>query len=280
MHLLKKEPLDGEISKLFYARIKLDFIIDNKKVFSLDTGENFDNSKETLVLLHGSGQSHIVWSLTSQFIADQNYNVLTLDLPGHGNSEGESLKSIEDMVDWLEKVANTIGVKSFFLAGHSQGCLVALEYAYKFPTKVKKLIFIAGSYEIPVNKSLIDLALKGDLESLNLMMKWGYGSSKQFIGGNPLQKILNSPREVREVLAVDLIACNNYKNGIKAVKNINCPTFFILGELDKMINLDKGKQFAELIPGSKIHIVKNCGHMIILENAFEMREKMVEFLKI
>ena len=46
----------------------------------------------------------------------------------------------------------------------------------------------------------------------------GYGSSKQFIGGNPLQKILNSAREVREVLAVDLIACNNYKNGINATK--------------------------------------------------------------
>ena len=66
------------------------------------------------------------------------------------------------------------------------------------------------------------------MESLNLMMKWGYGSSKQFIGGNPLQKILNSSREVRDVLAIDLIACNNYKNGISAVKKINIPTFFIL----------------------------------------------------
>ena len=45
---------------------------------------------------------------------------------------------------------------------------------------------------MPVNKNLIDLALSGDMESLNLMMKWGYGSSKQFIGGNPLKKILNS----------------------------------------------------------------------------------------
>ena len=70
------------------------------------------------------------------------------------------------------------------------------------------------------------------MEALNLMMKWGYGSSKQFIGGNPLQKILNSSREVREVLAVDLIACNNYKNGADAVKSITCPTFFIFGEID------------------------------------------------
>ena len=257
----------------------MNFVIDNKKVFSLDTGENFDKKKDTIILLHGSGQSHIVWSLTSQYISDQNYNVITLDLPGHGNSEGESLKSIEQMVEWLDKLTNVIGVKEFFLAGHSQGCLISLEYALKYPSKIKKIIFIAGSYEIPVNKNLIDLALSGDFEALNLMMKWGYGSSKQFIGGNPLQKILNSPREVREVLAVDLIACNNYKNGFNAVKNINCPTFFIFGELDKMIKIEKGKEFASLIPNSKIHVIKNCGHMIILENAFEMREKILEFLK-
>ena len=105
------------------------------------------------------------------------------------------------------------------------------------------------------------------------MMKWGYGKSKQFIGGNPLQKILNSPREVREVLAVDLIACNNYKNGEKAIREIKCPTF-IFGELDKMIKLDKGKEFSKLASNSKVHVIKNCGHMIILENAFEMREKL------
>ena len=59
------------------------------------------------------------------------------------------------------------------------------------------------------------------------MMKWGYGYSKQFIGGNPLQKILNSSREIREVLAKDLIACNNYKNGMNAAKKIKCPTFYL-----------------------------------------------------
>ena len=93
-----------------------------------------------------------------------------------------------------------------------------------------------------------------------------------------MQKILNSSREVREVLAVDLIACNNYKNGLAAVKSITCPTFFIFGDLDKMVKLESGEKFAKMIKKSKVHVIKNCGHMIILENAFEMREKIVEFL--
>ena len=47
-----------------------------------------------------------------------------------------------------------------------------------------------------------------------------------------------------------------------------------------MIKIEKGKEFANLINGSKMHIIKDCGHMIILENAFEMREKVAEFLKV
>ena len=255
------------------------FEVENKKVFASGASTSFDKKKHTIILIHGAGQSHIVWSLTEEYLLNQGYNVFSLDLPGHGNSEGESLNSIEKIADWLEKVITKIGIDELTILGHSQGCLIALEYNYKFSKKVKNLIFVAGSYKLPVNQDLIDLSLSGDMESLNLIMKWGYGHSKQFIGGNPLSKILDSTREIREILAIDLIACNNYKNGIKAIKRIKCPTLFIFGELDKMMAVDKGKEFAALVPNSKIHVIKNCGHMIILENAFEMREKVVEFLK-
>jgi pimeloyl-ACP methyl ester carboxylesterase len=255
------------------------FEINNKKVFISDAGQGIDKNKDTIVLLHGSGLSHIVWSLTEQYLSSQNYNVLAIDLPGHGNSEGEILKSIEKISDWLEEVFNELNIFKITIIGHSQGCLEALEYYSKYPKRVKNLVFVAGSYRMPVNQDLIDFAEAGDDQAVKLMMKWGYENSKKFIGGNPVEKIINSPRDIREILAVDLIACNNYKNGSEALKLINCPTLFIFGELDKMANLEKGKKFAALICNSKMHIIKNCGHMIMLEKAFEMREKISEFLK-
>ena len=253
--------------------------IDNREVFISDSGKPFDKKKHTIVLIHGSGLSHIVWSLTEQYLSNQDYNVLALDLPGHGNSKGHCLSSIEEIANWLEKTINKIEINDFSIIGHSQGCLIALEYAFKYSKKLKNLIFVGGSYKIPVNQDLIDLAKSGSIKALNLMMKWGYGDSKRFIGGNPVQKILNSSREVSEILAIDLIACNNYKNGINAAKTIKCPTLFIFGEIDKMITLAKGKEFSDLVSNSKTHVIKNCGHMIMFENAFEMREKIVEFLK-
>ena len=53
----------------------MNFLIDNKTVFSTDTGAEFDSNKHSIILLHGSGQSHVVWSLTAQYLSDQDYNV-------------------------------------------------------------------------------------------------------------------------------------------------------------------------------------------------------------
>ena len=110
------------------------------------------------------------------------------------------------------------------------------------------------------------------------MMKWGYEGSKAFIGGNPVKKIINSSREIREVLAVDLNACNNYKDGEESLKKINCPTLCIFGDLDKMVPLEVGNKMAAMIKNSEKKIIKNCGHMIIFEKAFEMRQLVKEFL--
>ena len=253
--------------------------IENKSVHASDAGQGVDNSKDTIVFLHGSGLSHIVWSLTEQFFSSKNFNVLSIDLPGHGNSEGPCLDSIENITDWLEKVFEKLNLKNLILVGHSQGCLEAIEYSFKYKKRLKKMVLISGSYRMPVNKDLIDLASNGDSDAVKLMMKWGYEGSKKFIGGNPIERIIQSPRDISEILAVDLIACNNYANGSKAAQSISCPIMLVFGELDKMVNLEAGKKFANLVKNSTTHIIPGCGHMIMIEKAFEMREKVLEFLK-
>ena len=253
--------------------------IDKQNVFGSDAGKGIDQNKHTIVLLHGSGLSHIVWTLTEQSLSHQSYNVLSLDLPGHGNSEGKCLLSIEQISDWIEKVLNELNILEVTLIGHSQGCLEAIEYCFKYPKRIKNLIFVGGSYKMPVNQDLIDLAQNGDSDAVKLMMKWGYEGSKKFIGGNPVEKIIQTPKDISEILAVDLVACNNYANGLEAVKTIDCPTMLVFGALDKMVNIETGKKFANLIKNSTTQIIDGCGHMIMIEKAFEMREKILEFLQ-
>ena len=229
--------------------------------------------------MHGSGLTHIVWSLHEQFLATKGYSILSVDLPGHANSEGHAIKSIEEISEWIKKSMDILKINEISFIGHSQGCLVGLEFAFRFPKLIKSLVLAGGSYELPVNPALINYADGGDMKSVELMMKWGYEGVKKFIGGNPVQKIINSPRQVQEGLAVDLRACNDYKNGIKAATNINWPTLCILGDKDKMVPIDKGKKMAENIKNSQLEVIKECGHMIIFEKAFEMREIVKNFLQ-
>ena len=241
-------------------------------------GTDFEKEKPSILLMHGSGLTHIVWSLHEQFYVSQGYNVLSVDLPGHGNSEGPSLKSIEEISDWIKSLMNVLNIQKLTIIGHSQGSLVGIDFAGRYPNLINSLVLVAGSYKMPVNQDLIDYAEAGDEKAVLLMMKWGYEGSKAFIGGNPVKKIINSSREIREVLAVDLNACNNYKDGKESLGKINCSTLCIFGDLDKMVPLEVGNKMAEMIKNSEKKIIKNCGHMIIFEKAFEMRKMVKEFL--
>ena len=228
--------------------------------------------------MHGSGLTHIVWSLHEQFLSSRGYNVLSVDLPGHGNSEGPSLKSIEEISDWVKLLMDTLNILKISFVGHSQGSLVGIDFASRYSNLISSLVLVAGSHELPVNQDLIDLAEAGNEKSVELMMKWGYEGSKAFIGGNPVKKIINSSREIREVLAVDLKACNNYKNGSESLKKINCSTLCVFGELDKMVPLKTGIKMSKLINNFETKIISNCGHMVIFEKAFELRKLVGEFI--
>ncbi len=241
-------------------------------------GMDFDKEKPSILLMHGSGLTHIVWSLHEQFYASQGFNILSVDLPGHGNSEGPSLKSIEEISDWVKSLMNVLDIKKIIIIGHSQGSLVGIDFASRYPNLINSLVLVAGCYKMPVNQDLINYAEAGDEKAILLMMKWGYEGSKALIGGNPVKKIINSSREIREVLAVDLNACNNYKGGKESLEKINCQTLCIFGDLDKMVPLEVGNKMTLMIKNSEKKIINNCGHMIIFEKAFEMRKIVKEFL--
>ena len=81
------------------------FDVKGKQVFATTGGKPFDNGKPAIIFLHGSGLDHTFWGLHSRFFAFRGYAVLVPDLPGHTNSEGAALTTIESMAAWLQDVA-------------------------------------------------------------------------------------------------------------------------------------------------------------------------------
>ncbi len=130
------------------------FKVYDKDVFASTGGQPFDKNKPLVIFVHGSGLSHITWVLQTRYFAFHGYSVLAIDLPGHGYSEGPSLKSIEEQALWLSDVIDGVGMTEASLVGHSQGCLITMECAARFPNKVKSLSLMGGAGAIPMNPEL------------------------------------------------------------------------------------------------------------------------------
>ena len=131
----------------------------------------FDKKKPSILLMHGSGLTHIVWSLHEQFYVSQGFNVLSIDLPGHGNSDGPALKSIQEISDWVKLLMKKVNISKIIIVGHSQGCLVGIDFASRYPDLISSLVLVAGSYKMPVNQDLIDLAEAGDDKAILLIVQ-------------------------------------------------------------------------------------------------------------
>ena len=259
--------------------------VNDKEVFASTGGQPFDPKKPVIIFVHGSGLSHITWVLQTRYFAFHGYSVLAVDLPGHGDSEGPALKSIEDMGEWISDLIDAVGIKHASLVGHSQGCLVTMECAARYPDKIKSLSLMGGAAAIPMNPDLLDLAEKGDPKAVDLMMDWAHGPSGHF-GGHAVPGLhhINIGGTIVKngsvkVLGVDFRACDNYKEGLNTAKKIKCPVINILGEYDKMTPIKQGKKLADAISNSEVVIIQNCGHMILLEEADQALAALKTFIK-
>ena len=130
------------------------FDVNRKTVFATTGGKSFDKNLPCVIFLHGSGLDHTFWSLHSRFFAFRNYSVLALDLPGHTHSEGPTLKSIEEIGEWLNDVVTALDINNISIVAHSQGVLNTLEFVSHYPQRIRSISLITSGLATPVNEML------------------------------------------------------------------------------------------------------------------------------
>ena len=61
--------------------------VDGGEVYAYTGARALLAAQPTLVFVHGAANDHSVWALQSRYFAHHGYNVLALDLPGHGRTQ-------------------------------------------------------------------------------------------------------------------------------------------------------------------------------------------------
>lgn len=116
-----------------------------KRLHFIDVGKG----EVALVFLHYFGGSSNSWSKVIAELS-HTFRCIAIDLPGFGNSQGESKKlSVGDCAKEVAQLIRALALKRYLLIGHSMGGKIALYLASFQPFGLSSLVLVAPSPPTP-----------------------------------------------------------------------------------------------------------------------------------
>jgi alpha-beta hydrolase superfamily lysophospholipase len=155
-----------------------------KTFYSTGTG-GIEPGRKSVVFLHGAALDHTVWVLPARHFARHGYNVYAFDFPGHGRSGGELCKSIDEFADWLASAMDELDIEDSAVIGHSMGSLIALNFAARYPHKLRSLALLGTSTPMAVADQLLTAARGNHHDAIDMANTWSH-SSFGLMGGNEI----------------------------------------------------------------------------------------------
>jgi pimeloyl-ACP methyl ester carboxylesterase len=257
--------------------------VDRKSVYAYTGTKPIAPGQRTVMFMHGAANDHSVWALQSRYFAYHGFNVLAVDLPGHGKSVGPALSSVEDMAAWAIRVLDAAGIEQAALVGHSMGSLIALETAARHPDRVEKLALIGTAFPMKVSDALLGTARERDRAALEMINVWSHSAAGQ-TGGNrvPGQWIMGGSMRLLERTAAplynDFNACNQYTGGADSAAKVTCAVLLIAGSRDQMTPPKAAKTIADQLPNRKAVLVDGSGHDLMAEQPDAVLNALISFL--
>lgn len=241
-------------------------------------------SGEPVLFLHGAGGP--MWDPLLEALS-QNYRVLMPAHPGFGASTGnEELQDIHDLIYYYLDFLDAAKLDNVRLIGHSLGGMFAAELAAVQPQRINKLVLIAPvglwNQEYPV----LDIFGVMPQEMVAAMFHDPKGVAAQGMGQMPDPATQNEAfvefmvgrAQSMAVTAKYLWPIPN-KGLRRRVHRIKAPTLIVWGESDGLAPPQYGKDFQNLIAGSKLEMVKEAGHAPQLEQPQQVAELIGRFLR-
>jgi pimeloyl-ACP methyl ester carboxylesterase len=257
--------------------------VNNKNVFAYTAAHELDPNKRSVVFIHGAGLDHSSFGLQSRYFGYHGWNVLAVDLPGHGRSEGPPVAAIGGMARWIFTVLDFLKIKTASIAGHSMGSLTALECAAQQPDRVGRIALLGTAYPMKVSGAFLDAARRNDPAAYDMDTIWGHAPQVPF-GADPSpgmwmygDTLARLARLAPGVLYNDLKACNDYASGLESAAKLSCPALLILGGRDVMTPPKTAKALEEKLQNVKKVTLKASGHSLMAEAPDATLDALIEF---
>ncbi|WP_436872537.1 alpha/beta fold hydrolase [Acinetobacter haemolyticus] len=240
-----------------------------------------------VIFLHGLFLERSFWYPIIEQIP--NHRCIAFDMPGHADSGWRDFLDLdgiaEDIVLWMKEYR----IKKATLVGHSQGGMIAMLIAAKYPDMVDRLLLINTSarkeYEERLSlwsereKKLLStdtkrLQLFKEIQSMKFTTEWLKKSPE--IAEKELNKMMSyQPENIAQALKAAVIDRMDIRSIIKQIK---AKTIVLSGEKDQATPSELGQEIASLIPNAVHKELFNTSHSIPIEAPHETANILLTLL--
>jgi pimeloyl-ACP methyl ester carboxylesterase len=221
-----------------------------------------------MLFLHGAGGA-AAWLPFMEALA-QRYDLLVPEHPGFGASDTPDwLDNIGDLAYFYLDVIDKLDLKELHLVGASLGGWIAAELAVRSCSRLKSLTLVAPA----------GIHVKGVRKGDVFMWSAEETARRLFHDQELAEAVIAAPQtdatqmvRMKNSLALARLAWSPrfYNPHLeKWLHRVSVPTLLIWGEHDQVIPPAYGPAFARLIPGARLEIIRDCGHLPHVEEPLE-----------
>jgi pimeloyl-ACP methyl ester carboxylesterase len=252
--------------------------VPEERIIEVDGVRTFvlvDGAGPPLVYLHGVAPCGEWLPVHGRLAA--RFTVYAPDHPGFGKTERpEWLSGMDDLVLHYDELLRAMGIEQPVLAGFSLGGWLAAEIAVTYPERIAALVLLnsAGLH--------VDGALTGDLAALQReQLTEAVFYDAEVADAYYRARIRPDDRlgMYRAMTTTALLAWNPWVDPKlqRRLSRVRCPSLVLWAERDRLIPPVYGEAFRDAIPGARLQVLPECGHMAPIERPDEVAAAIAEF---
>lgn len=244
-------------------------IINNRKIYFEEYGQG-----TPLLLLSGGGINRSIRDF-GKCIPElsKHFRVIAPDTPGQGRSEQTDSLSYGLLTDFMSQLIDSLKIDSSYVMGWSDGAIVGLLLASKWPDKIKKVIAVGANngirgFVMPDGFPL-DSVKPPSLEYWASVNKHDIESYNSLSPKKDWRMLVNNMNKM--VYAKEYFPASVYDS-------INIPVMIVLGDQD-MISIEHGQEMHRLIKNSQYCVLPNTKHEVFAEKPDLISKIAMDFFK-
>ncbi len=233
-----------------------------------------DPDRTTLLFIHGSGESSILWDAQIRALAGE-FNTVALDLPGHGASDGPGLDTIAGYTAAVMAFAENAGLPNLVPCGLSIGGAIAQQMLLDHPARLQAGILVSTGARLKVMPQIIE-TIETDYEQFITMSRMFAASDKT--PAALLEPLLqDTARCAPRVTAGDFRACDRF-DVMARLGEIALPVLIISAEDDQLTPPKYSDFLEKSIKGAVRCRIKDAGHVVPVEKPETVSLAIQDFL--